>query len=42
MEIKFGNHTIGLNHPTYFNGEDLTCLIRAVVNQDPCVDNDAG
>ena len=18
MEIKFGNHTIGLNHPTYF------------------------
>jgi hypothetical protein len=20
MEIKFGNHTIGLNHPTYFIG----------------------
>jgi len=19
MEIKFGNHTIGPNHPTYFN-----------------------
>ncbi len=33
MEIKFGNRTIGLNHPTYFIADIAANTSRAAVSR---------